>query len=91
MIRNYAEIVVEEMIDGLIKEQLKINPEICDCEQCREDMTALALNNIPAHYVVSDRGNILKKVSFNLIGGKAQVTSAIINAINTVGANPRHK
>ena len=90
MIKNYAEIAVDEMLDGLIKEHLKKNPGICVCARCQEDMKALALNNIPPHYVVTDKGTILKQVGFDLIGGKAQVTSAILSAIRTVGETPRH-
>lgn len=91
MVKNYAEVIVEEMFDGLLKEQLKSNPEICACTQCRMDMKALALNNIPPHYVVTEKGTILKQVSFDLIGGKAQVTSAIITAVKAVGENPKHR
>lgn len=91
MIKNYAEVAVEEMFDRLLNEHLNKYPDTCTCEQCREDMKALALNNIPPHYVVTEKGAILKQVVFDSIGGKAQVTSAILNAIKTVGASPRHR
>lgn len=90
MIKNYAEVAVEEMLDGLIREQIKKSPGTCTCDRCREDMKALALNNIPPHYVVTEKGTIIKQVSFDLIGGKAQVASAILSSIKTVGENPRH-
>lgn len=90
MIKNYAEVAVEEVFDGLVREHLKRNPGICACGRCREDMKALALNNIPPNYVVTEKGTILKQVSFDLLGGKAQLTSAILKAIQTVGENPRH-
>lgn len=51
---------------------------------------ALALNQLPPHYVVSDEGTIYTKVNFDQIGGKAQVIAAITNAIKQVAANPRH-
>ncbi len=90
MLKNYAEVAVDEMFEGLFKEYLKKSPGTCTCERCQEDMKALALNSIPPHYVATDKGTILKQVSFDLIGGKAQVTSAILTAIQTVGSNPRH-
>lgn len=91
MLKNYAEVAVEEVFEGLLKDYLKKNADTCTCEMCREDMKALALNNIPPHYVSTDKGAIFKQVSFDLIGGKAQVTSAIITAIKTVGSNPKHR
>ncbi|MFZ5634161.1 MAG: late competence development ComFB family protein [Bacillota bacterium] len=90
MIKNYAEVAVEQLFGGLLKDYLKKNPGTCTCEKCREDMKALALNSIPPHYVATDKGTIIKQVSFDLIGGKAQMASAILTAIKTVGANPRH-
>lgn len=90
MIKNYAEIAVDEMLDQLIKECLQKNQVICTCDRCQEDMKALALNSIPPHYVATDKGTIIKRVSFDLIGSKAQVASAILSAIKTVGENPRH-
>lgn len=90
MIKNYAEVAVDEMLDGLIREHIRIRPGTCACDRCREDMKALALNNIPPHYVATDKGTIINQVSFDLIGGKAQVASAILSAIKTVEENPRH-
>ena len=90
MIKNFTEIAVDEIFGELIKEQMKKNTGLCACELCQDDMRALALNNLPPHYVVTDKGTILTQVSFDLIGGKTQVISVVMNAIKTVGANPRH-
>ena len=90
MIKNYSEIAVDEIFNELISQQAKTNPNLCVCERCQDDMKALALSNLPPHYVVADKGTILTQVSFDLIGGKAQVISVVLNAIKTVGANPRH-
>lgn len=90
MVRNYVEAAVEQLFDGLLNDYKKKDPKICTCEKCRDDMKALALNSIPPHYAVTTKGIILTQVNFELIGGKAQVTSALLNAIRAVGANPRH-
>ncbi len=91
MLKNCVEVAVDEIFEGLLKDYLKSNPGTCVCEQCKEDMKALALNKIPPHYVSTDKGTILKNVSFNLVGGKAQIASALILSIQTVGLNPRHR
>lgn len=90
MVKNYSEIAVDEVFPDLIREQTQKNPNICACDRCQDDMKALALTNLPPHYVVTDKGTILTQVSFDLIGGRAQVISVVMNAIKTVAANPRH-
>ncbi|MCL6478347.1 MAG: late competence development ComFB family protein [Peptococcaceae bacterium] len=90
MVKNYVEVAVEQLFDELLKNYTGKNPGTCTCEKCRDDMMALALNRIPPHYVATDKGSIITQVGFDLIGGKAQIASAILTAIKTVGANPRH-
>lgn len=90
MIRNFIELAVEEMLDEVIKQYASKNPGICNCQRCRLDVMALALNNLPTRYVVTDEGGIYTKVSMELIGGRAQVVAAITNAIQIVNKHPRH-
>ncbi|SHI71967.1 late competence development ComFB family protein [Desulfofundulus thermosubterraneus] len=90
MIHNYTEVVVQRFLPEVLKEYAKNNPGTCTCIRCQEDIMALALNQLPPHYVVSDEGTIYTKVNFDQIGGKAQVIAAITNAIKQVAANPRH-
>ncbi|NTW05329.1 MAG: late competence development ComFB family protein [Peptococcaceae bacterium] len=90
MYRNYIEVVVNEMLTPLLSEYKKTNPDICTCDKCSEDIKALALNNMPPQYVVEEKGNILKRVDYDLIGGRAHVTSELIKAIQIVSSNPKH-
>ncbi|WP_027357413.1 late competence development ComFB family protein [Desulfofundulus thermocisternus] len=90
MIHNYTEEAVKRLLPEILKEYTKNNPHTCTCIYCQEDIMALALNQLPPHYVVSDEGTILTRVSFEQIGGKAQIIAAITSAIKQVAANPRH-
>ena len=91
MVYNYTEDAVRRMLPEVLKDYLKIHPQTCTCELCRDDITALALNQLPPHYVVSEEGAIFTSVGFEQIGGKAQVVAAITRAINQVAKKPRHK
>jgi len=51
---------------------------------------ALALNNLPVKYVVTDQGTTITRAVYESIGGKAQVSAAIISAIQKVQKNPSH-
>lgn len=90
MIKNYIELAVEEMLDDLLSKYAEKNPGTCSCTRCRLDIMAIALNNLPTRYVVTDKGSIFTKVSMEQIGGRAQVAAAILNAIKIVQKNPRH-
>jgi competence protein ComFB len=91
MVYNYTENAVRQMFPDVLKDYRKKNPDICTCDLCRDDIMALALNQLPPHYVASEEGTIFTKVSFDQIGGRAQVVAAIAKAIEQVSRNPRHK
>lgn len=91
MIFNYTEDAVRRMLPEVLKDYLKTHPGICTCDLCKDDMMALALNQLPPHYVVSPEGTIFTSVGFDQIGGKAQVVAAITKAIGQVIKKPRHK
>ncbi|AEF94221.1 Late competence development protein ComFB [Desulfotomaculum nigrificans CO-1-SRB] len=90
MIRNYIELTVEETVDDVIQKYKEKNPNTCTCARCRLDTMAIALNNLPTRYVVTNEGEIYTKVAMDLVGGRAQIVAAILNAIKIVQSNPRH-
>ncbi|SFG45836.1 competence protein ComFB [Desulfotomaculum arcticum] len=90
MIVNYPELAVKELIDEVLNSYSLKYSDTCKCERCRNDIMALALNNLPAKYVVTDHGRIYTKAIYDQIGGKAQVIAAITAAIQKVQKNPRH-
>ncbi len=90
MIINYSEVAVKELIDEVLDDYARNNPNTCTCERCKDDIMALALNNLPVKYVSSEQGEIYTKVVYDQIGGKAQVIAAIMSAIQKVQKNPRH-
>jgi len=90
MVYNYTEEAVKRALPEVLKDYVKNHPETCTCQKCQEDILALTLNQLPPHYVATDEGTIFTKVSFDQIGGKAQVVAAITNAIKRVAENPGH-
>ncbi|MBC7105751.1 MAG: late competence development ComFB family protein [Firmicutes bacterium] len=90
MLRNYTEVAVAEMLPRVMEEYKRRNPDVCDCARCLEDIMAIALNRLPPRYVVTDAGTIYTNVIFDQIGGRAEVTAAILHGIKIVSAHPRH-
>ena len=86
MLRNFMETLVERALT----ETLPRFPDVCRCERCRLDMMAHALNNLPARYVVAERG----LTHLNLEAESAQFASdvlyAVAAAVRLIGMRPRH-
>ncbi len=62
----------------------------CGCERCRSDVKALALNNLPPKYVVTDKGYVYTKVNELATQFRTDITVAITNAMKVVSKKPRH-
>ncbi|NLN46543.1 MAG: late competence development ComFB family protein [Clostridiaceae bacterium] len=84
-LRNYAEVIVAQLADRLIPES-----GICKCEKCRLDVIALALNRLPARYVVSIKGALLAESELLAMQKSTDYLSAVLTAIRQVESMPRH-
>ena len=85
-IKNYMEDVVIHLLYNLVKDR----ENVCKCEKCLSDIAAIALNRLPPHYVVSEKGEVYSKVLNMSIQFEADVTTAILEAIERVSKSPRH-
>lgn len=86
VIKNYMEEVVMNLMDGVLDD---IN--MCKCEQCVMDIAALALNDLPPKYIVTEKGALYSKAN-NLINQfEVDVIAAITKAAVLVKRSPRHK
>ncbi|GHV08998.1 hypothetical protein FACS1894217_12390 [Clostridia bacterium] len=84
-LQNYTEIIVSNRVAELLPGQ-----DVCGCEQCRLDIIALALNNLPPHYVVTTKGQLFAKLESFEAQETVDVTMEITNAIEKVKSRPRH-
>ena len=55
---NIVEELVREKVDELIKDL-----DMCQCENCKLNTCAIALNNLPPHYVTTERGALLAELN----------------------------
>jgi len=61
----------------------------CRCDRCKEDIVAIALNNLKPMYMVASRRDIEIKIhSMKDMG--SEITTEVIKAALTVRKNPRH-
>ena len=79
---NLTELLVCDRIDNVFA---KFN--CCRCDKCRKDVTAAALNMLPAEYVVAPPEEIARMVEEH---PSQEVSSALVKAVLQIRAKPQH-
>lgn len=85
-LKNIMEDDVEEQLNKL----LPTMPNICSCEICRLDMATYALNRLKPNYVRTKTGALFHKVNTSSTQAKTEILTAVVTAINVIGAHPHH-
>ena len=85
-IKNY----MEEIVFSLIGEVLE-DINVCTCDKCILDIAAIALNELPSRYIVSEKGELCSKINSLKQQFEVDVISAITKAAVLVKRNPRHE
>ena len=84
-LRNYTEEAVKLFVDRWYKDA-----DICQCDSCRLDVTAIMLNNMEPHYVVTDQGALYAQMSDFDPQYKADLMTTMGLAIQVVKNRPKH-
>jgi competence protein ComFB len=84
--------VMEEIVSTLVNILMSGSDyaTFCKCEKCSTDITALALNTLPAHYVTSDETRKHVFEQLNQSKERHWINKRIISAIYIVGKYPHH-
>ncbi|MPM00568.1 hypothetical protein SDC9_46795 [bioreactor metagenome] len=81
--------IVEEMVKQKVDEMIK-DLDMCDCNKCRLNTCAIALNNLPPHYVTTEKGALLGKLEDVEINYQTNLTVEITKALMIVMEHPLH-
>ena len=81
--------IMEEVVFNQMKSALN-DLDICKCEKCIMDIAAIALNELPSKYVVTDKGMLLSRIDALQAQFEIGVTSAIVRAAQIVQKRPLH-
>lgn len=82
--------IMEDDVEYQLNHLLPTMPEICACEKCRLDMATYALNRLKPNYVRTDTGVLFHKLNTSSTQAKTEILTAVVTAINTIGAHPHH-
>jgi competence protein ComFB len=84
-LKNYMEICVVDLLEPVLT-----NLNACTCDNCLHDILAIALNSLPAKYVVTKKGEMYTKLNNLQHQFDVDIVSAIAKASVIVSRNPRH-
>ena len=83
--------LLEGTIAGVYTDLRAQNPEFCDCENCRTDVIAMALNAArPRYGGGADVGHALMAVDLQKDQTRATIAVLVLDAMRRVAASPRH-
>ena len=85
LLRNYTEDAVQLYMDRWYKET-----DVCQCENCRLDVEAIMLNNLPTKYIVTDKGALYAQLEDFDAQSKIDYMTAMTLAVKIVKSSPRH-
>jgi len=80
---------MEEAVIYKTNDILKIM-NICKCEKCKLDIIAIALNDLPSKYVVTQIGELYAKVNELTQQFEVDIETSIVKAAVQVARSPKH-
>ena len=84
-LRNFNEDWVKSYLERNIK-----SFDVCDCEDCRLDIMAIALNKLPPQYVVTEKGAIFASVNEMSHQRMVDLATAVTEGVVIVSSRPSH-
>ncbi|MGI6719558.1 MAG: late competence development ComFB family protein [Anaerovoracaceae bacterium] len=83
---NLTEFLVRDWVDEILKKM-----GVCDCEVCKNDTIALALNDLKNKFVTSNTGKLHVQLEVYKKQYETDVIAALTKACVRVKASPRHE
>ena len=83
--------LIEDDVFNVTNKLLSNFTEWCNCDKCKLDIAALALNNLKPRYVVTERGSLLGRANNMNQQFNTDITLEVTKAIEIVGRNPQHE
>lgn len=81
---------LETIVEQTLQQQLHSLNLSCTCKRCQMDVMALALNRLPAKYVVQDVGVPFIKAQYMDDQSQANVLKVLAEAATIVSKNCHH-
>lgn len=83
--------IMEKIVWDNMQSVIDSKADACDCDICRADIAAYALNNLRPRYVATSRGEIISKAKVLENQFHLDTIIALTAALEVVCAEPHHK
>lgn len=82
--------VMEEVVLGVLQQYENELHLTCHCDRCKDDIMAIALNQLPPRYIVNDKlSPVIRAEHVADRQGATNILSTVAKAARLVSANPR--
>lgn len=83
--------ILEKIVWDNMGNVIRCKAGACDCDICRADIAAYALNHVKPKYVATSKGETISKAEYMDNQVYMNVIIALTEAVEVVSANPHHK
>lgn len=84
ILKNYMEDIVERALESVLQDY----SGFCKCPKCILDIKAIALNNLPTKYGVTEIGKVFAEVDAMALQLQIDITNEILKSIDMVKKRP---
>ncbi|MFC5604100.1 late competence development ComFB family protein [Sporosarcina koreensis] len=82
--------VMEEVVLGVLQQYENELHLTCHCDRCKDDIMAIALNQLQPRYIVNDKlSPVIRAEHVADRQGATNILSTVVKAARIVSANPR--
>ena len=85
ILRNYWEDKVVERAKSMIEKM-----DMCTCDKCLYDVSALVLNKLPPQYVTTHKGNLMMQIPATTAKMELELTVLVSRSAKMVKEKPMH-
>lgn len=82
---------MEKVVEDALADVLQQSNHVCDCEECKVDIMAIALNHLPPKYVGTRKGEVFTKLNTLSNQFNSDAVIEITKAIDIVNKKPNHE
>ncbi|MFW6030261.1 MAG: late competence development ComFB family protein [Halanaerobiales bacterium] len=83
--------LLKKRVEEEVAQVLEENDEFCDCDQCKADVAALALNNLRPRYAGSEEGEVvLESTDISSTQTEMDIYRTVLETAKIVNSRPHH-
>ena len=87
---EYIYNTMENEVVEAVKLMTAKDNDVCKCEKCMYDISALALNNLKPHYITTHTGELFARAGHSNVTDKTQIMMEVARAVELVKSKKAH-